>query len=285
MNQLKDLKNAYEKTEVPGELDHIIKKTIRRHHMTQITKKILLSAATIMLVFTGSINLHPSVANAMSNVPGLASVVQVLSFRYDVVENDSVHANIEAPVIEGLDNKELEDSLNTKYLEESQELYDEFMEEMGDVIAADGHLGVDSGYEVITDTKDLLSIGRYTVNTVGSSKTTITYDTIDKKNGVLLTLPSLFMNDEYVERLSGYLEETMIEKMKENEELIYWVGEDTRDAFESIDPHQSFYITPENKLVLSFDEYDVAPGYMGVVQFEIPTEIYEDLLASHVYLK
>lgn len=34
-----------------------------------------------------------------------------------------------------------------------------------------------------------------------------------------------------------------------------------------------FYINESGKLVLVFDEYEVAHGYMGVVSFEIPTEV------------
>lgn len=161
MNQLKDIKDIYESTEIPGELELIIKKTIRRHKMKTLTKSLVLSAAALMLIFTGSINLNQNIAIAMSNVPVVGSVVQVLNFRFDLIENDNVYAKVEAPVIEGLENKKLADALNSKYYEESKALYDEFVEEMGDIIAQDGHLGIESGYEVITDTEDILSLGRY----------------------------------------------------------------------------------------------------------------------------
>ncbi|MDU5177028.1 RsiV family protein, partial [Clostridium sp.] len=41
----------------------------------------------------------------------------------------------------------------------------------------------------------------------------------------------------------------------------------------------------EGKLVISFDKYEVAPGYMGVVEFVIPTEILSDSLVSNEYIK
>lgn len=285
MNQLKDIKDIYESTEIPGELELIIKKTIRRHKMKTLTKSLVLSAAALMLIFTGSINLNQNIAIAMSNVPVVGSVVQVLNFRFDVIENDNVYAKVEAPVIEGLENKELANALNSKYYEESKALYDEFLEEMGDIIAQDGHLGVESGYEVITDTEDILSLGRYTVNIVGSSSTEFKYDTIDKKNNILITLPGLFKDDQYVEIISQYIKETMKEKMEEDGGLVYWVNEEDIEPFENIDANQSFYITPEQKLVISFNKYEVAPGYMGVVKFEIPTEIISHLLVGDMYIK
>ena len=285
MNQLKDIKDIYESTEIPGELEFIIKKTIRRYKTKTLTKNLVLSAAALMLIFTGSINLNQNIAIAMSNVPVVGSVVQVLNFRFDLIENDNVYAKVEAPVLEGLKNKELADALNSKYYEESKALYDEFVEEMGDIIAQDGHLGIESGYEVITDTEDILSLGRYTVNIVGSSSTEFKYDTIDKKNNILITLPGLFKDDKYVEVISQYLKKTMKEKMAEDDGLVYWVNEGDIGSFENIDANQSFYITPEEKLVISFNKYEVAPGYMGVVKFEIPTEIISHLLVGDMYIK
>lgn len=285
MNQLKNIKDIYESTEIPGELEFVVKKTIRRHKMKTITKNFVLSAAALMLIFTGSINLNQNIAIAMSNVPVVGSIVHVLNFRFDVIENDNVYAKVEAPVIEGLENKELANALNSKYYEESKALYDEFVEEMGDIIAQDGHLGVESGYEVITDTEDILSLGRYTVNIVGSSSTEFKYDTIDKKNNILITLPGLFKDDQYVEIISQYIKETMKEKMEEDDGLVYWVNEEDIEPFENIDANQPFYITPEQKLVISFNKYEVAPGYMGVVKFEIPTEIISHLLVGDMYIK
>ncbi len=193
--------------------------------MKTITKNFVLSAAALMLIFTGSINLNQNIAIAMSNVPVVESVVQVLNFRFDLIENDNVYAKVEAPVLEGLENKELADALNSKYYEESKALYDEFVEEMGEIIAQDGHLGVESGYEVITDTEDILSLGRYAVNIVGSSSTEFKYDAIDKKNNILITLPGLFKDDQYVEVISQYIKETMKSETAEDDGLVYWVNE------------------------------------------------------------
>lgn len=212
-------------------------------------------------------------------------MVKVVAFRFDIVENDKVHAKVEAPILEGLNNPELESQLNEKYMAQAQKLYDDFMEEMGPIMEMDGHLGLDSGYEVFTDTDQILSLGRYTVNTVGSSSTTFQYDTIDKERGLLLSLPGLFKNDDYIEDISDYLIETMNHQMAEDENVIYWVSDDEMDPFTKIDPDQSFYISPENKLVIAFDKYEIAPGYMGVLRFEIPTEILEDLLVNTTYIK
>lgn len=283
MNKLDDLKKIYDSTKIPDELEFIVRQSIRRTKMKngiQIGKKFAIASVASLIIFTGMVNINQSFAMAMSELPVIGAVVKVLSYRFDVIENDNVNADIEAPVISGLEDEVLENALNEKYYEESKALYDDFIEEMGEIIEMDGHLGVDSGYVVMTDTDKILSIGRYVVNTVGSSSTTVQYDTIDKEEGILITLPGLFKDDAYIKRLSDYIIETMKSEMANDDSKVYWVGDDQFSSFESIDSNQSFYITEEGKLVLSFDKYEIAPGYMGVITFEIPTEIISDLLVN-----
>ena len=146
-----------------------------------------------------------------------------------------------------------------------------------------GILGVDSGYEILTDTDQLLAIARYEVNTVGSSSTTMKYDTIDKQNSILITLPSLFKDGAYVDVISSYIVTEMKEQMAAGEDVVYFFSEDGWS--EKIIPDQNFYITSDNKLVISFDKYEAAPGYMGILTFEIPTDVVKDLLVSDTYIK
>lgn len=285
MHQLNDFKNLYCQPTVPDDLEFIIKSSIRRNNIKKIITRSILSFAAAVVIFAGTLNVSPSFASALSDVPILGSMVKIMTFSMSIESNGLVEASIDTPVIQGLDNKELETLLNEKYMTESTKLYDSFMEEMGEIIEMGGHMGIDTGYVVETDTEDLLSIGRYYVNTVGSSSTTFQYDTIDKKNGLLITLPSLFVDDNYIDVISNYLIETMKEKMAADEDLVYWVEDDGFYVFETIEPEQSFFINPQNKLVISFDKYDIAPGYMGMQTFQIPTEIIEELLINNNYIK
>lgn len=152
-------------------------------------------------------------------------------------------------------------------------------------------LSIDKGSIVQTDTEKLLSVGHYVAETAASSSLTIDYDTIDKEKDMVITLPSLFKNDQYIARISDYIIEQMRQEMKAtNQEKTYWVSgaglqdEELVDLFTTIKADQNFYITKEGKLVIVFDEYEVAPGYMGVVEFEIPTKILDDILVSNEYI-
>lgn len=295
---LQQLKKNYMDVPIPVELDFIVKKSLEDNGV-KITnsrsnfKGIKIAAASIVAataLFTVGVNSSPVFAASLSNVPVVGSIVKILTFREYTVNEDSYNADIKVPSIQGLENKDLENNLNDKYLTENKKLYEDFMADMEDMKSnGDGHLGVSSGYVVKTDNDRLLSIGRYVVNTVGSSSTTMKYDTIDKQSEILITLPSLFKNDSYVNIISENIKKQMIEQNKADENKFYWVEgiekDINMDLFENISKDQNFYINSEGKLVISFDKYEVAPGYMGVVEFVIPTEILSDSLVSNEYIK
>jgi hypothetical protein len=288
MNSIEDIRKIYCDTEIPDELESRIKRTVRRaggRDFARLTRQGALAAAAAVLIFAGLVNASPKLAMAMSDLPVIGPMVRVLTYRFQAIDNDHVNAHVETPVIEGLQNDALQNALNQKYFEENKALYQEFTQDMEAIIEEGGHLGVDAGYVIKTDTPELLSIGRYVVNTAASSSTVFHYDTIDKVNEVLITLPSLFKDEQYIQRLSEYLLEKMASDMEADENKIYWIKEGDIEPFQTIKADQSFYITGNHTLVISFDKYEVAPGCMGIVEFEIPTEEIRDLLVSDVYIK
>ena len=285
-------RNEYENIEIPDELEFLVRTTIKEQEKKMKRKNIInksvIAAAVAGVVFVGSINLSSEISYALSEVPVLGSIVRVLTFKTFELKDNNFDAELKTPAIEGLDSK-LEAMLNKKYLDENQKLYDDFMKEIDELKKADmeeAHMGIASGYEVKTDTDKLLVIGRYVVNTVGSSSTTIKYDTIDKQNKLLITLPSLFKDEAYIDIISENIKAQMKEQMKD-ENNVYWLEDEMMgdENFSNIDKNQSFYITKDNQLVIAFDKYEVAPGYMGNPEFIIPSELLKDALVSEEYIK
>lgn len=296
-NNLEQLKKNYMDVPIPMELDFVVKKALKESGVNSVKKKsnskqikIAAAAVAAVVVLTMGINSSPVFAETLSKVPVVGSILKVLTFREYAVNQDTYQSNIKVPAIQGLGNKALENSLNEKYLEEGKKLYADFNADMEEVKAmGGGHLGVDSGYEVKTDNDRILSIGRYTVNTVGSSSTKMKYDTVDKKKEILITLPSLFKDDRYVDAISENIKKQMVAQNKADSNKFYWVAGIEQDGnmelFETISKDQNFYISPEGKLVISFDKYEVAPGYMGIVEFVIPTDVLSYVLVSNEYIK
>jgi len=286
---MKQLIKEYKEIEIPEEIESVVKNSLYPNRKTKL-KKAYFAIAVAASLFITSVNTSSTIAYAFSDIPILDKVVNIITFREFKVDEGTNKADYKVPAITNLDNKELENSLNEKYLKESEQLYQAFLADMKELKKnGGGHLGEKSGYEIKTDTKQLLSIARYYVNTVGSSSTTIKFDTIDKEKEIFITLPSLFKNENYIKVISKNIQEQMRAQMKEDPELTYWVsgsGEElVFDPFEKIVKDQNFYINNKGKLIISFDKYEVSPGYMGVVEFIIPTEVIQNELVSNEYIK
>jgi Protein of unknown function (DUF3298)/Deacetylase PdaC len=288
--KLEKLKSDYKNVPLPNNLDEIVRNTIHRSKSRRRFPMKSIAGLTAAAIFVLSLNTSPTFAKSLSNFPVLRNVVKVLTFTEYTVNEPTYKANIKVPAVSNLKNKDLEQSLNQKYLKENQKLYDEFKKEISSLEKnSGGHLGVDSGYEVKTDNENILSIERYVVNTVASSSTTMKFDTIDKKKEILLSLPILFQDKSYIDIINKNIKEQMINQMNQDENKIYWIPEANLDysidPFVSITENQNFYINKDYKLVISFDKYEVAPGYMGVVEFIIPTNILTNILVGNHYIK
>ncbi|HHT71576.1 MAG: DUF3298 domain-containing protein [bacterium] len=292
LDQLDQLKHEYISTPIPRELDFVVRRALQKNRQKNHFNKVRIAAASVaaaLALVTVGVNSSPVFAQTLAEVPLVGSIVKVLTFRQFTVNEDNFEADIKVPEIQGLQNKELESSLNEKYLAENKKLYEDFVAAMEEAKKQGGaHLGVSSGYEVVTDSDAIFAVKRYHFTAAGSSDTKIKYDTIDKKREILITLPSLFKDDSYVEVISDNIIGQMKEQMAADEGNVYWLKGDVEDfvePFEQISREQSFYINADGKLVISFDKYEVGPGCMGVVEFVIPTEAIADLLVSNEYVK
>ncbi|CAM3224781.1 RsiV family protein [Filibacter tadaridae] len=290
MKRLNKLKENHEKIEIPAELEDIVKQSIQQGKKAQkkhgYVKQWPIGTVAAAAVFIGSVNVSPNFAQAMANVPVLGSIVEVFTVQQWTNDKDNFQADVATPAIDGLADEELQASLNEKYVAESETKYAAFEKEMAALKAeGGGHFSLDSNYKVLVDTEQLFTLARYDVEIQASGYETVRYDTIDKVNGLLLSLPALFKDDKYIDTINTYLLGEMERQMAEDSSKSFFLDKDIPEAaFQSINPEQDFYITEDHKLVLSFDEYEIAPGYMGVVTFEIPTEVIKDSLVSDTYV-
>ena len=104
----------------------------------------------------------------------------------------------------------------------------------------------------------------------------------------MLSLADLFQSDvNYIFLISREIKAQMEERMNAGEGDYFLPGGiwSEEECFQSIDEDQDFYIDEAGQLVIVFDEYEVAPGYMGVPEFIIPTDLLDGLLAQPSPLK
>ena len=105
------------------------------------------------------------------------------------------------------------------------------------------------------------------------------YYTIDLNTGERLELEDLFAEGaDYVTPISENVILQMREKMAEDDMNMYWLDDEIEELnFKAIKEDQSFYLDADGNVVISFNEVDVAPMYMGVVEFTIPNEVISDI--------
>jgi hypothetical protein len=282
-NDLKRLSKEYRETEIPAELESMMKNTFKKSGRINMKIKSMIkglsAAAAALVIFVGALNISPAFAAAAENTPIIGGLARLLIFRAYEDVTDEYALKIDGAKVTGLNNAEIENSLNEKYAAQSRRMYEEFISE---VDAGKKNVTLFSNYTIKARTDMTVSIENSLFKSAASSSSELTYDTVDAKNGLYITLPMLFKDDSYIDIISGEIKAQIKKRMADNPDDKYFTDD---EAFERIDEHQTFYINNESKLVMVFDKYAIAPGYMGAQEFVIDTELLDNALIGTDYLQ
>ena len=105
---------------------------------------------------------------------------------------------------------------------------------------------------------------------------------MSKTDHKLLTLAGLFKNDGYIQAISKDITAQMTQRMQADDSLVYDLkSADDPQGFAAIKADQDFYINDKGQLVICFDKYEVAPGYMGAQEFVISLDAIQPLLQDN----
>ena len=243
-------------------------------------------AAALVVGFMALPNTSASVAYAMGQIPVIGPLVEAVTFRDYKYESDRNNADIRVPEIRLGDQaknndtqKKLENTteeINT----EIQKITDQLVKEFEDNLAhEEGYQNVVVNSEVLTATEDYFTLKLNCYQGAGSGYQFNYYYTIDLNTGKRLQLKDLFREDaDYITAISKNIRKQMKKQMAEDENVIYWLDNEIREwNFKNITDKTSFYLNREGNLVISFNEGDVAPMYMGIVEFEIPQQVLEGI--------
>lgn len=304
LKQIDSLKSEYENVSMSQEQVEEMRRRMERAKQEKAragrskVKKTAAAAAAAVAVFIALPNLSADIAYAMSNVPILGSLVQVVTFRDYRYEGDRNNADITVPELIPGENVAVSDTEQAKEgaaaaadsevkenLEKSTaeinaeiqaitgELVDEFERNLEEEW---GYQDVIVSNEVIATTEQYFTLKLSCYQGAGSGYQWNYFYTIDLKTGERLQLKDLFVDGaDYITPISEDIKRQMREQMAADENVAYWVDdiEIQEWAFTAITDETSFYVNEKGNIVISFNEGDVAPMYMGVVEFEIPAEI------------
>lgn len=294
-HDLEHIRNDYQNIPVPKKLKAQMKSSIaqakadleKEAQETEFKKKqffslplrIVAGAAAAVFAFTILVNSSASIAQAVEQIPLLGTIVKIVTFREYTHQENEMEANIKIPEVQ------IEDENGTVLEDTTQKLNDNIQSYTNEIIAAyqadvkaageEGKEAVDLEYEIVTDNDKLFSL-RFlqTVTMAGANQSVKVYH-VDKSTGKMITLKDLFVEGaDYKTPISENIKEQMRTQMKEDDTKSYWVDSDVPEwNFNEISDTVSFYVNEAGHLVILFDEYEAAPGYMGIVSFEIPTEV------------
>ncbi len=247
-------------------------------------------AAAAVLILVVVPNISAKAAYAMGQIPILGKVIKAVTVREYHYEDEQFSAQIQEVQLEqeteGQDEQENDIDITAG---ESIAVINESIEEMtGRLIArfeeqvesGEGHNGVYADHEVVTDTDTWFTLRINVTEVAASGMEYQYYYHIDKTTGEIASLKDLFENGaDYITPVSGNIMKQMKEQMAEDDSKVYWVDtkEELGHQFEQIKQDQNFYLNEDGQIVICFDEYEVAPGYMGLVQFAIEDEAVADI--------
>lgn len=283
-------KKEYEEIKVPENMKERMEASIARAKKDKRkVKKVKLwktctSAAAVLAIVLILPNTSQTAAAAMQQIPLLGNLFKITTVREYQVDEERNMANVKVPQVEVQDStdgntdadtaaqaKKSADAINFDIEEETNKLIDEFKESMKN---EEGYQDIYIDSKVLTDNDRLFSLELILYQGAGSGYEQHKHYTVDKLTGKELTLKDLCGND-YVDTISEEVKKQMKQQMAADESVKYWLDDPDVPEwnFDKIAEDQDFYVDAEGHVVICFNEYDVAPGSMGCVEFTMPQTV------------
>lgn len=283
---MEPFKKAYDKIQIPTELKSKVMKAIEEGKEVEgetgngitggAVKRLFIrtgqTVAAALLAITVLANSGAGIAYAMERIPVIGAITKVVTFRTYEKSEGNTEAKVEIPRVEAESGSSIGGAaakLNKSVEEYTNQIIARFE---ADVKAGGGelHESLYSSYEVVTDNDRMFTLRINTTEIIASGAESVKIYNIDKKTDRILTLKDMFPDGtDYVKLLSDAVKVRMEADMKADEGKIYFLNDGMGSDFQEIKENQNFYINDAGHMVLVFDEYEVAPGSMGVVEIEI----------------
>ncbi len=292
MGRLENMKERYDAVVIPAELNDRIQQEItrsrrqqaekkaasRRHTFRKMIRGMAAAAAAAGILFTTALNTSPVFAKEAAQLPVIGGVARILTFRSYETEKDDIAVSVEIPTIEMIaaDTGITVDGINQEILDQceqyahdallrAEEYRTAFLETGGTLDEwAEHNIKITVGYEIRQQSNDYLSfVVRGTENWTNAYSESKYYN-LDLNTGRPVTLQDLLGSD-YVELADKSIREQIARRQNAGE--VFFTAEE--GGFTGISEDVRFYINRDNRPVIVFEKYEIAPGSSGEVEFEI----------------
>lgn len=266
----------------------------------KIAVRTLGALAAALVLFCIPLNTNESFAKQMQNVPVLGKLAQVLTIRsYSYTENDT-NVNVTMPEIAAKDGADSDaagvalqsvttdftDEINAQisnivenYEADAKARFEEYKESFFATGGTEEEWAgrtcdINVDYEVTYQEGSVLSLVLTTEESWVAVYGERYYYNLDVESGKYITLQDL-LGDDWVQICNESIDTQIKERLAEDteEQLLYWgYGRDEDEygwKFTTVTEDTSFYINAAGNPVVCFPKYEIAPGYMGIQEFEI----------------
>ena len=278
-----EAKKIYKSIEIPEELSKIVDLEIHKHnHIGNVPNKYkrnwmkysLIGVAASFVFIITAVNSSEVFAKSMSEIPLIGKVVDILTVRsYDETTIEST-LEVNIPAIDSKDeisrkvNQIIEEKIRN-YVKEAKERVGEYKEAF---LATGGteeefekhNIEIKVDYDVKYQGNDMVSFLLYGTESWNSANYVMEYYTVSLSKNKVLTLEDVLGRD-YVKIANESIVDEMSRRMKENENYIYFDIE--QGGFTTVKDTTKFYLNSKGEVVVVFDKYEVAPGFMGLQEF------------------
>lgn len=263
----------------PKHLADLPEKKAKPASVRVLPKAAAAAACFIFIVFFLFPNISVTYAHALEQLPVIGDLVRVVTIRNYFYADEYHELDVDVPQVD-IENSEAFDLINKDIDELTDALVQQFYSDLA-AIGDDGHGSVYADYQTVTDTERWFTLKIRVTEASGSSNTYFKYYHVNKQTGSIVRLGDLAADNRFYERIEQEIQKQMRTEMEQNSDLIYWtedsvIGKDLR----SVSPDHNFYWNKDGDLVIPFDKYEIAPGYMGTPEFTISKELLKDVMKS-----
>lgn len=295
INDINQLKQNYKNQKMTKEQVMQMKKAIE-NAKTETHKsssgnviKFAVPFAAAIALFIAVPNVSMQAAETLSSVPVIGKLVEAVTFRDYHVETETKLADVKVPevVVTDAEVPEVVADANATLSETTEEINAEietltqkFIDEFEANMTGEGYQELVINHETIQSNDLYFTLKLTCYEAAASGAEWNYYYTIDLATGERLALKELFIdNADYITPISENIKSQMAQQMAADENIIYWLDDPEMPEwnFNTITEDTEFFLNDTGNIVISFNEGDVAPMYMGVCTFEIPDEIVKDI--------
>ena len=198
----------------------------------------------------------------------------LLRVSYPVTEQEAINARMEAVTQEFIDEYRTISADN-------EAGYQEYKKETGREAATfSTHYRQHFDVSVANENVIFFDIVR-SIHTGGTGNAYVVGYIFDRRSGAELSIPDLFVDDSYLERLSTLTREVLAERVRKEELAsgLEWVEDGTSPIAENFD---NILFRGDGTVVVMFDKYQVAAGVEGVVEVVFPLASLADMLEPEI---